>query len=184
MSEAAWQELLDRERIRELCSAYAFAIDRRDFSLLRELFLPEARLAIYAGDPAPEALRFEACGRDAVLRALRGIERYAVTTHQLGGQTIELAGDLARAETRCLASHLFVRDGARQRLDMAIRYRDRLARVGEAWRFAERALVVDWESEAPLQARRRRARSEPEPSEARSKRPGAPGAGRRSPRTT
>lgn len=156
MSEGAWGELLDRERIRELCSAYAFAIDRRDFALLGELFLPDARLAIYAGDPTPEALRFEAIGRDAVLRALRSIERYAVTAHQLGGQTVELAGDLARAETRCLASHLFVRDGARHRLEMAIRYRDRLARVGGAWRFSERALAVDWESEAPLPSRRAR----------------------------
>jgi len=155
MSEAAWQELFDRERIRALCSAYAFAIDRRDFGLLEDLFLPDARLAIYAGDPAPEALRFEARGREAVLRALRGTLRYAVTTHQLGGQTVELAGDLARAETRCVASHLFVRDGARTRLDMAIRYQDRLARVGETWRFAERALAVDWESEAPLPPRRR-----------------------------
>ena len=155
MSEATWRELLDRERIRALCSAYAFAVDRRDFSLLRELFLPDARLAIYAGEPSPQALRLEARGRDAIERALRRIERYAVTTHQLGGQTVELDGDLARAETRCLASHLFLRDGARQRLDMAIRYQDRLVRVDDDWRFAERALAVDWESEAALPMRRR-----------------------------
>jgi len=54
-----------------------------------------------------------------------------------------------------LASHLFLQDGVRQRLDMAIRYLDRLARVGGAWRFVERALAVDWESEAPLPPRRR-----------------------------
>jgi ketosteroid isomerase-like protein len=155
MSEADWKQLLDREAIRALCSAYAFAVDRRDFDRLGELFLDDARLAIYAGEPAPEALRFEALGREAILRALRGTLRYAVTTHQLGGQTIELAGDRARAETRCLASHLFLRDGSRQCLDMSIRYRDRLAREGGAWRFAERALAVDWESEAPLPPRRR-----------------------------
>lgn len=155
MSDAALRELLDRERIRALCSAYAFAVDRRDFERLRELFLPDARLAIYAGEPAPEALRFEARGHDAILRALRGVERYAVTTHQLGGQEVVLEGDLARAETRCLASHLFLRDGSRHCLEMAIRYRDRLVRVGPAWRFAERALAVDWESEALLPPRRR-----------------------------
>jgi hypothetical protein len=149
------RELLDRERIRELASAYAFAVDRRDYARLRELFLPDARLAIYAGDPAPDALRFEARGQDAIEAALRGIERYPVTSHQLGGQTVELDGDRARAETRCLASHLFLRDGARFCLDMSIRYQDRLARVGGAWRFAERALAVDWESEAPLSARAR-----------------------------
>ena len=149
------RELLDRERIRALCSAYAFAVDARDFERLRGLFLPDARLAIYAGDPSPDALRFEARGQEGIVRALRGIERYAVTSHQLGGQEVRLEGDFARAETRCLATHLFLRDGVRQRLDMAIRYQDRLARVGEEWRFAERALAVDWESEAPLPARPR-----------------------------
>ena len=159
MSDAV-RELLDRERIRALCSAYAFAVDARDFERLRELWLPDARLAIYAGDPAPDALRFEARGQEAIVRALRGIERYPVTSHQLGGQEVWLEGERARAQTRCLASHLYLEDGVRQRLDMAIRYLDRLARVGDEWRFVERALAVDWESEAPLQARRRRARSE------------------------
>jgi hypothetical protein len=149
------QELLDREQIRALAAAYALAVDRRDYALLRELFLPDARLAIYAGDPAPDALRFEARGGDAIEAALRGIERYPVTTHQLGGQTVALDGDRARAETRCLASHLFLRDGARWCLDMSIRYQDRLARVAGEWRFVERALAVDWESEFPLPPRAR-----------------------------
>jgi ketosteroid isomerase-like protein len=149
------RELLDRERIRALASAYAFAVDARDFERLRELFLPDARLAIYAGDPAPDALRFEARGQDAIVRALRGIERYPVTSHQLGGQEVWLEGDHARARTRCVASHLFLRDGVRQCLDMAIRYLDRLARVGDDWRFVERVLAVDWESEAPLPPRQR-----------------------------
>ncbi|HVN37177.1 MAG TPA: nuclear transport factor 2 family protein [Myxococcota bacterium] len=151
----AVRELLDRERIRALANAYAFAVDARDFERLRELWVPDARLAIYAGDPAPDALRFEARGQEAIVRALRGIERYPVTSHQLGGQEVWLEGDRARAQTRCLASHLFVRAGARWCLEMAIRYQDRLARVGEEWRFVERALAVDWESEGPLPARDR-----------------------------
>lgn len=155
MDESALRELWDRERIRALATAYASAVDRRDFATLRELFLPDARLAIYAGEPAPEALRFEARGRDAIERALRGIERYAVTTHLVGGQHVVLEGDRARAETSCRASHLHLRDGQRYCLDMAIRYQDRLERVGSEWRFAERALAVDWESEAPLPPRKR-----------------------------
>jgi hypothetical protein len=149
------QELLDRERIRALCSDYALAVDRRDYETLRGLFVPDARLAIYAGDPAPDALRFEARGQDAIVRALRAIERYVVTTHQLGGQTVSLSNERARAETRCLASHLFVRDGTRFSLEMAIRYRDELVRIGDGWRFAERALAVDWESERQLPNRKR-----------------------------
>ena len=154
MSDAL-QELLDRERIRALASDYAFAVDRRDYARLRELFLPDARLAIYAGEPAPEALRFEARGRDAIEAALRGIERYAVTSHQLGGQSVALEGERARAETRCRASHLFLRDGVRTSLEMAIRYQDLLVRSGDGWRFAERALAVDWESERELPNRQR-----------------------------
>jgi hypothetical protein len=155
MDDAALQQLLDRERIRTLADAYASAVDRRDFDALRELFVPEARLAIYAGEPAPEALRFEALGLDAVLRALRGIERYAVTTHLVGGQRVALEGDRAQAETSCRASHLYLREGSRWCLEMAIRYLDRLERRAGVWRFAERALAVDWESDAPLPPRRR-----------------------------
>ena len=149
------QELLDRERIRALCGAYALAVDRRDYETLRALFTPDARLAIYAGDPAPDALRFEARGQEAIVRALRGIERYAVTSHQLGGQMVSFSNDRARAETRCLASHLFLRDGRRFCLEMAIRYQDECVRVGADWRIAERALAVDWESERELPNRKR-----------------------------
>jgi 3-phenylpropionate/cinnamic acid dioxygenase small subunit len=155
MGGATLQQLVDRERIRELACRYASAVDRRDFEGLADLFVPEARLAIYAGEPTEAALRFEARGRDAIVRALRGIERYPVTSHFVGGQTVALDGDRARAETHCRASHLFLREGRRFCLDMAIRYQDRLERAGEGWRFAERALVVDWESEAPLPPRRR-----------------------------
>jgi hypothetical protein len=156
MGDAELRELLDRERIRALASAYALGVDKRDYASLRSLFLPDARLAIYAGDPAPDALRFEVQGADAIVQALRGIEQYPVTSHLLGGQTVRFAGDRARAETRCLASHLFLRDGARWCLDMAIRYQDELVRVGDDWRFADRALAVDWESERELPNRQRK----------------------------
>jgi hypothetical protein len=155
MHESALRELLDREQIRALASAYALAVDQRDYATLHTLFLPDARLAIYAGDPAPDALRFEVRGVDAIVRTLRGIERYPVTSHQLGGQTLTLLGDRARAQTRCMASHLFLRDGARWCLVMAIRYQDELIRIDGTWHFADRALAVDWESEAPLPPRQR-----------------------------
>jgi hypothetical protein len=155
MSESVLRELLDREQIRALASAYAFAVDKRDYAALRSLFTPDARLAIYAGEPAPDALRFEARGADAIVQMMRGIERYPVTSHQLGGQTLTLLGDRARAETQCMASHLFLRDGARWCLLMALRYHDELTRIDGSWRFADRALAVDWESEAPLPPRLR-----------------------------
>ena len=135
------RELLDRERIRALSGAYALGVDTRDYEALRALFLPDARLAIYAGDPAPDALRFEVRGQDAIVSALRGIERYPVTSHVVGGQTVALAGERAKSETRCHASHLFLRDGARWNLEMSIRYLDQLVRVGDDWRFAERVLA-------------------------------------------
>jgi hypothetical protein len=149
------RELLDRERIRALSGAYALGVDKRDYEALRALFVPDARLAIYAGEPAPDALRFEVRGQDAIVQALRGIERYPVTSHVVGAQTVALAGARAKSETRCHASHLFLRDGARWNLEMSIRYLDELVRVGDDWRFAERVLAVDWESESMLPNRQR-----------------------------
>jgi len=98
------RELLDRERIRALSGAYALGVDKRDYGALRALFMPDARLAIYAGDPAPDALRFEVRGQDAIVQALRGIERYPVTSHVVGAQTVALAfrAALAAAEAALL----------------------------------------------------------------------------------
>ncbi len=63
-----------------------------------------------------------------------------------------MEGDTATAETYCLAHHIHERDGVVVDRTLAIRYRDRLVRAGDRWRFAERILVVDWESEQPLRA--------------------------------
>ena len=81
---------------------------------------------------------------------LSGIERYDRTTHFVGNQLARVEGDTATAETYCLAHHIHERDGVVVDRTLAIRYRDRLVRAGDRWRFAERILVVDWESEQPL----------------------------------
>ena len=107
--------------------------------------------------PATHIWRLLSWGRTLAKHgALRGIERYPVTSHVVGGQTVALAGARAKSETRCHASHLFLREGARWNLEMSIRYLDDLVRVGDDWRFAERVLAVDWESERELPNRDRR----------------------------
>ncbi len=144
-----WQ---DRLAIREAADRYARAVDRRDYALLGSLFTDDAHLAIYSGEPESGTLRHEMHGRAAIVEALRGIERYDRTTHFVGNQLARVEGDTATAETYCLAHHIHERDGVAVDRTLATRYRDRLVRAGDRWRFAERILVVDWESEHPLRS--------------------------------
>ena len=140
----------DRLAIREAAERYAQAVDRRDYALLGALFTEDAHLAIYSGEPGSGTLRHEMHGRAAIVSALRGIERYDRTSHFVGNQLARVEGDTATAETYCLAHHIHERDGVVVDLTLAIRYRDRLVRAGDGWIFAERILLVDWESEQPL----------------------------------
>jgi hypothetical protein len=142
----------DRLAIREAADRYARAVDGRDYALLDSLFTGDAHLAIYSGEPGSRTLRHEMHGREAIVEALRGIERYDRTRHRVGSQRARVEGDTATAETWCLAHHIHEVEGVVVDRTLAIRYRDRLVREGDGWRFAERILVVDWESERPLRA--------------------------------
>jgi hypothetical protein len=67
------------------------------------------------------------------------------TMHFLGTQVIELDGDVAWAETYCLALHrLRATDGAPARDKVRpIRYCDRLERRDGEWRIARRVVVYE-----------------------------------------
>jgi hypothetical protein len=147
------QALLDRLAIQDLAAKYARAVDRRDFELLESLFTRDARLAVHYGDPAKVAARNEMRGVERIVAGIRTIDRYRATTHFVGNQTVEIAGDEARAETYCLAHHLHQRDGRWFDHVMSIRYADRCVRESGRWKFAERVLAVDWTEDRPAEPR-------------------------------
>ena len=144
MSDAL-QDLLDRDALRRLVERYATAVDHRDLDAVAGCFLPDGCLTV--GDGAPLG------GRDAIVTALRRLERYDVTAHLLGHSNHVVDGDRATGESWCRAHHVYEQDGVRRDWVMAIRYLDRYVRVGGGWQIEDRRLVVDWLEDRPLEVR-------------------------------
>jgi ketosteroid isomerase-like protein len=143
-------ELRDRIALRELVEAYAHNVDRLDPDAVAALFCEDGVLAIYEGNPdrvEPQRVR---SGRREIADALAGLSRYAVTTHFLGQQSVQLDGDVATGETYCMAHHITDVDGERRDKVLSIRYLDRFRRVDARWRIDERVLIVDWADERVL----------------------------------
>jgi len=56
-----------------------------------------------------------------------------------------LDGDHATGESYCLAHHIWVEDGQRVLMIMAIRYHDTFIRQDGRWLFVHRELITDWD---------------------------------------
>ena len=69
---------------------------------------------------------------------------YAVTTHFLGQQYVDVDGERATGETYCLAHHLSGDGDEQHNHVMSIRYLDDYQRVDGRWLIARRRLVIDW----------------------------------------
>src|SRR3954454_13411866 len=83
--------LLDRAAISDLIAAAALAVDRRDFDLLEECFLPDAEIAF-----GTDVVRL-AVGYRNLLAAEVG--RWHSTAHSVGNQLIDLADGHADVDT-------------------------------------------------------------------------------------
>jgi uncharacterized protein (TIGR02246 family) len=138
------QELLDRLALRQVVEAYARGADRRDGAGMAALFTDNGRLASYDGEPGAAPPLFDRRGREAIGKAMAGLNRYEVTTHLLGQQSVTIDGDRATGETYCLAHHISERDGRKENRVMSIRYQDVFVRLDGHWLMEERVLAVDW----------------------------------------
>jgi hypothetical protein len=126
------QWLLDRASIEDLIAACALAVDRRDFDLVEQCFLPDAEISF---------------GTDVVHLAvgyanLLGLEvgRWHSTSHSVGNQLIDLRSGEAAVDTYLYFTSKPAADapptpwahGAR-------RFADRVVRTADGWRIAARA---------------------------------------------
>jgi len=161
MTEIALARLLAKDEIEGRMLAYARAVDRRDWDLMRQTFHPDAdiRHAEYQGDV--EGLVRVISGRQA------GV---SVTIHLLTNCLVEFPGptdslpEQAVAETYLLAHQWLDQAGARTRglevdpIGLEIqswgRYVDHFARRDGAWRVQRRVTVFESQSLRPATGRR------------------------------
>lgn len=125
MTDAATlQALVDREEIRDVLARVARSIDRLDFELMASCYTSDAvdeRHGVQR--PIAEFLAWV----EPLLRT------FASTLHQLTTQLIEIDGDVAWAETYCVARHVARDgDGGPDKVWFAyLRYIDSLVREGD-----------------------------------------------------
>ena len=132
----------DRQAIVDVCTTYAFALDGRDWALLRSCFTDDA-VARYGGAPPSE-------GYGAIEAACRSaLEPLRASQHLLGNHLVTFEGDGARSACYFQAQH--VRDDVAGGLTLIVagRYDDRFVRNVGSWQIAERILTVMWTSGNP-----------------------------------
>jgi hypothetical protein len=136
-------EAADRLAIRELFDAYAHCADRRDANGQKALFTTDTRFAVYMSGPGTEPT-YVLDGREALTPVFEDLDQYLATTHFNGQQTVAIDGHRATGESYTIAHHLFTKNGQRQIMIASLRYDDMFVKVGGAWLFAERNLILDW----------------------------------------
>ena len=125
-----------------LAHRYAQLVDDRRFEELHEVLAPEIRIS---------GRGYEMQGLLEVQGGFELLRQYERTFHFVGNQLGRWDNALAwSGETYCIASHVYRRDGAEWKLDMAIRYQDRIERRAEGLRFVARELRLAWVQDLPL----------------------------------
>lgn len=151
--DEAHHEVAARVALRLLVDTYARHVDRRDTDAVAGLFSADGRLVAHF-HTGPDGAPTVRTGRGEIAAALvAGLDRYAATTHVVGGQVVEVDDARASGETVCLAHHIYERDGVSRLLVMAVRYQDDFVCESGTWRFAQRQLRLDWRDDRPMTER-------------------------------
>jgi len=128
------QKMIDESAIRNLLNKYPRAVDRQDYELLASLFHPDAidDHGVYNGSAA---------GYVDWIKTM-DIPGYHWMHHN-GTQIIEIDGDVAFAETYCLAFYRQSEEGKEGEKEMflRVRYLDRVEKRNGEWRIAHRRVV-------------------------------------------
>ncbi len=140
----------DEAALRALVEAYAAGVDARRYDEVAALFTARGVLATSSTPGGP--VERETIGRDAIARALHGLDRYEATLHAVGNHVASVDGDRATGETGCLAHHLErADDGGCTDRALAIRYQDTFERTAAGWAIARRELHLLWIERHPVE---------------------------------
>jgi ketosteroid isomerase-like protein len=125
----------DHVAIQRLMYRYARCADNKDYAGFVEVFSDDAV--------------FDFSGRVVstlpnIQEMMHALDKYTHTLHQVHNTLYEVTGDAATGETYCIASHLLEDGGRQEKIDMGIRYQDRLHRTPHGWRIAHRSFNLLW----------------------------------------
>lgn len=133
----AIDELIARDKIRQLAERYAVGVDAKDIDGIAALFMEDLDNGRYG--PGREGVR---TFYDNVLR------RYHATMHLTANHVIDFDDDThAHGVVYCRAHHHVVEPGPEHWFDEAFAYWDTYEKVGDDWFFASRRPKVWYHQE-------------------------------------
>lgn len=137
-------EIRNHIAIRELIDSFAYYADRTKAQRQAALFVENGTMEIYQSEPDTSKPIFVLKGRKELEKAFNGLEKYNMTFH-LNGQNSIKFGDDTTGIVQCLAHHIFFEGGKRMLQTEAIRYYDTYTRQNNRWLFVKRKLIIEWE---------------------------------------
>jgi ketosteroid isomerase-like protein len=132
LRDPAVQEMLDKQAIREAIMRYCRGADRCDPEMVSSAYHPDA-----VDERPGEGFTGQTVG-GGLVKSLR--ETMQSTSHQIGTQLIEVAGDTAVCESYSTGQHV-LKDG--RRLHTLVRYLDRFEKRAGEWRIVHRVVITD-----------------------------------------
>ena len=118
----------------KLSNLYASIIDQRRFTSLSSIMWEEFSML---GE-------FESIGLENFINAMKQLENYQSTMHQVMNVQGEWDENIYKGETYCIASHMFDQDNKPYKLDMGIIYSDVIEIREEATKFISRTFSLKW----------------------------------------
>jgi hypothetical protein len=127
---------LDRQAVKDITIAYCWSLDRHEFELLRDVFLPDATARL--GDE-------ECDGIEAIIaRVSRALGPLDDSQHIISNHQVHVDGDSATSRCYLHAQHVRRAADGGPNFVVAGRYEDVLERTPTGWRIRRRVLTTMW----------------------------------------
>ena len=126
------QELSDRQEIQDLMVAYCYAIDRKNWDELDEVFTADAVIDY------TEMVGFRGNLAETKAFLVEGLGQLKAYQHSISTSRIHIEGDIAHGRTLCSNPMVIEVNGTKQTMFVGLWYRDVFVRTAKGWRIRER----------------------------------------------
>jgi hypothetical protein len=126
------QELSDRQEIQDLMVAYCYAIDRKHWDELDEVFTADAMIDY------SEMVGFRGNLAETKAFLIAGLRQLKSYQHSISTSQIRIDGDIAHGRTLCSNPMVIELNGTVQTMFVGLWYRDTFVRTAKGWRIRER----------------------------------------------
>jgi hypothetical protein len=135
------QEISDRMELQELMVAYCYAIDRRDWDALDDIFTQDATIDY------SEMVGFRGTLAETKQFLAASMQQIAASQHIISTSQISIEGDTAHGRTVC--TNPMVLHPSRHTMFVGLWYRDVFVRTPRGWRIQSRYEERCWTFNTP-----------------------------------